>query len=212
MGARPIIGTETERKTVEAEEKKTKAQNVKSLSANIAVQDITRALNYIDDSPMATGIPYGLTQEIPGSPANKLKYTFIEPIKAKISLDSLQKMRESSPTGGALGNVSDAEGERLASAYGSLNPVDPNNLKLNMQRLSNIYMDTIHGTPEQIQEMVNKGEISAQAAAPLMARYKLPFDQTGQDAPIVSNKKQFDVLPSGSVYINAKDKKPYRKP
>ena len=44
----------------------------------------------------------------------------IQQIKSSVSLGELAAMREASKTGGALGNISDAEGTRLESAMGNL--------------------------------------------------------------------------------------------
>jgi hypothetical protein len=41
-------------------------------------------------------------------------------IEANIGFDTLQEMRNNSKTGGALGNISDAEGAQLKSVFGSL--------------------------------------------------------------------------------------------
>jgi cell division protein FtsI/penicillin-binding protein 2 len=41
-------------------------------------------------------------------------------LKSNIAQQELTAMREASKTGGALGNVSDKEGERLASSLGAL--------------------------------------------------------------------------------------------
>ncbi len=41
-------------------------------------------------------------------------------LKTNLGFDKLQDMRNNSPTGGALGNVSDSEGKRLEAVWGSL--------------------------------------------------------------------------------------------
>ena len=55
-------------------------------------------------------------------------------------------MRAASPTGGALGNVSDQEGARLASAYGNLEQSQSQaQFERNLKRVKNIYLDIVHG-------------------------------------------------------------------
>ena len=66
-----------------------------------------------------TGFVGGLSQAIPGSPAYRLKQ-HLAPIKAAIGFEELQNMRDNSPTGGALGQVSEMELTLLNSALGSL--------------------------------------------------------------------------------------------
>lgn len=59
------------------------------------------------------------TAGIPGTPAKDLSET-LNTIKANIGFDKLQRMREASPTGGALGQVSEMENKLLQSVQGSL--------------------------------------------------------------------------------------------
>ena len=60
----------------------------------------------------------------------------IESLKAQTSLDKLQELRRNSPTGGALGNVSDAEGRRLENAQAALETKQtPENFRKNLKIL-----------------------------------------------------------------------------
>lgn len=58
---------------------------------------------------------------LPGTQANDLRNT-LNTLKANVGFDRLQQMRNNSPTGGALGNVSDTEGKLLQSVQGALEP------------------------------------------------------------------------------------------
>ena len=66
-----------------------------------------------------TGLPGKLSATIPGSPAFNLDKT-VDTIKAVLGFQELQNMRESSPTGGALGQVAVKEIEFLQAAVASL--------------------------------------------------------------------------------------------
>jgi hypothetical protein len=72
---------------------------------------------------------------IPGTPA----YDFarvLETIKANIGFDKLQSMRDNSPTGGALGQVSDFENRLLQSVRGALEQgQSPGQLRANLMRI-----------------------------------------------------------------------------
>jgi hypothetical protein len=48
----------------------------------------------------------------------------LETIKANIGFDKLQAMREASPTGGALGAISDMENKLLQAVQGALDQMD----------------------------------------------------------------------------------------
>jgi hypothetical protein len=65
-----------------------------------------------------TGIT-GKFPNIPGSDAANAE-ALLEQLKSRTGLDTLQNMRLLSPTGGALGNVSDAEGKRLEAYIAAL--------------------------------------------------------------------------------------------
>ena len=56
---------------------------------------------------------------IPGTPARNLERT-VDTIKAQIGFDELQRMREASPTGGALGQIAVRELDFLQAAIASL--------------------------------------------------------------------------------------------
>jgi hypothetical protein len=58
------------------------------------------------------------TSRFPGTPAFDLARK-LDTIKANIGFDKLQSMRDESPTGGALGNVSDAENRLTQAVRGS---------------------------------------------------------------------------------------------
>lgn len=79
-----------------------------------------------------------LIDALPGSPQMKLKETLLS-IKANVGFDKLQAMREASPTGGALGQVSNFEVELLQAINGSLNnKLDPQTLSHNLRRISEL--------------------------------------------------------------------------
>lgn len=72
---------------------------------------------------------------IPGTAASNLKAN-LETIKANIGFDKLAEMRANSPTGGALGNISDTENRLLASTWANIeNAQSPEQLTYNLQNL-----------------------------------------------------------------------------
>ena len=57
-------------------------------------------------------------------------------LKSSIFSGELTAMREASKTGGAVGNVSDREGDKLENALGALNmSQSPENFKLQLQKI-----------------------------------------------------------------------------
>lgn len=84
---------------------------------NVVLTDIDRAIGMADG--WTTGLFGGASQFVWGTPAFDLAKT-LDSIKANIGFDKLQDMRDNSPTGGALGQVSEWELVLLQSVLGSL--------------------------------------------------------------------------------------------
>ena len=84
-------------------------------------------------------------KSIPGTDAKELNNLLVT-IKANIGFDKLQAMREASPTGGALGNVSEKELTALQSVFGNLDQSsDDDVLKYNLNLLRHVYNNVVHG-------------------------------------------------------------------
>lgn len=82
-----------------------------------------------------TGTVGGLTSGVGGTPAFDLAET-LKTIKANIGFDELQKMRDASPTGGALGAISDREIAFLQSTITSIEQAQSEGqLKANLKLL-----------------------------------------------------------------------------
>jgi hypothetical protein len=112
---------------------------------------------------LAGFIPQSITSEVQNR---------VDTIKNMTALDNLTAMRQASPTGGALGNVSDTEGKRLEGKFGALAVTgDPTILREDVHAAMNAYLDTVHGTPEQILKLYKEGKISAEDADAFSARY-----------------------------------------
>jgi hypothetical protein len=87
-------------------------------NANVVTKKIDDALK--DVSWTSAGPLAGGSSDVPGTPAFKLAQAVLS-IKANVGFQELSKMRHESPTGGALGNVTEKELEFLQGALASLN-------------------------------------------------------------------------------------------
>lgn len=114
--------------------------------ADIVVQDIDRTLETVKRIPTATtGIGGMILQNVPGTGASNVA-SLLNTVKANVGFDQLQAMRDSSPTGGALGQVSQQENVLLQSVLGSVEQSQSQEqLEFNLKRLKNVYLDIIHG-------------------------------------------------------------------
>ncbi len=115
-----------------------------------ALNEIERAIPLVGSG--TTGIAGYMGSFIPGTDANQLN-RLIDPVKAILGFDKLQQIRESSPTGGALGQVSNYELRFLQAVAGSLNiDQQPRYLRENLVRIRDMlkYTTRMRGLAEKI--------------------------------------------------------------
>jgi hypothetical protein len=134
---------ETEQRALENQQK------MRERTADIVITDIDRALAKLDDDsnyiPETGAIGGFASNYLPGTDAFSVG-SLLETVKANAGFDKLQQMREASPTGGALGQVTERELANLQAAIGNLSQYqNEDQLKDNMRRVKNIYLDIIHG-------------------------------------------------------------------
>jgi len=124
---------------------KTKDQN-RSVASDVVTTDINRVLGQMDNATLpTTGMFGGMLSGVPGTAAHNVS-ELVSGIQANASIDKLQQMRESSPTGGALGNVTERENKMLSDAIGSLEQSQTDDqFRYNLKRVHNLYLDIVHG-------------------------------------------------------------------
>jgi len=166
---------EMERATAEARDR------YRAVVGGTVVQDANRALELLESTGFfGAGAGAHIGRIFSESDAATLE-NLVKSIKGNIGVDQLQAMRESSPTGGALGNVTERQLEGLQGLLGVLDVTGrPAELDANLKRIHNLYMDQVHGTPEQIEMVARAKGIPLEQVAPLMERHDLPFDEFGR--------------------------------
>jgi GH24 family phage-related lysozyme (muramidase) len=114
--------------------------------ADVVSNDLDRVGGIVTQSPNLTTGPGGyLLQSLPGTNAHNVN-KLIDGIKANIGFERLNQLRQSSPTGGALGAVSDTEQKLLQSTLGSLEQSQTKEQFMqNLSRVKQIYQQIIHG-------------------------------------------------------------------
>ena len=124
--------------------KNTGGNNAGALMGSIVVNDaINRGMPMVDN--WTAGFGGSLLSNLPGTDAADLS-KLLESIKANAGFDKLQSMREASPTGGALGQVSNTELGFLQSVFGNLEQSQsPEQLRYNLQLFQYVYNSMIHG-------------------------------------------------------------------
>jgi len=132
-------------KQLEIEAKASEREEAKKQQAGIVSFDITRALQQ-SERAFTTGFTGSIASAVPGTDAFDLKNT-LNTIKANIGFDKLQSMRELSPTGGALGQVSENENRLLQSVMGSVEQSQSKEqLQFNLNRAQIIFDAIINGS------------------------------------------------------------------
>lgn len=116
---------------------------MKDTTGAVVVNDaISRAMPLLNG--WTTGIGSYL-KHLPGTDAQKVS-NLLSTVQANIGFDKLQAMREASPTGGALGQVSERELSFLQGVFGSLEQSQTaEELRYNLGLLQHVYNNIIHG-------------------------------------------------------------------
>jgi hypothetical protein len=164
LKAQQLIGEISKQKSDAADktEKNNKSQQAATDQASFLSQELGRALDFSEKNPNATGQVMGRLSHVPGTSASQLNNT-LDTIKANIAIGKLQEMRANSPTGGALGSVSNQDMDLLKATAGKLDTNLPTaDFQDNAKRLINQYNDVVHG----------KGNGPT--------RYQLSFDDEGK--------------------------------
>jgi hypothetical protein len=156
----PIAGGPVALEQQQAARQASQRRQGDSTKANVVIQDIDRAIEKINQSPATTtGIGGAVLQNVPGTDARDVQ-GLINTVKANAGFDKLQAMRDASPTGGALGQVSNIELNLLMSAIGELEQSQgKEQLLFNLRRVREIYSEIIHG-PGAMQSGGNLREMS----------------------------------------------------
>lgn len=150
-------------------------------TGQIVLEDIDRAAKLAEGS-WTTGLRGVVAAKIPGTPAFNLVKT-LDTIKANIGFDKLSEMRKASPTGGALGSISDFENRQLQSTLGNLeNSQDKAQFQYNLARLKKVYTAIVHG--------IRNPDGTVRALAPA---------DVG-DAPTADEKSDWQTTPGGTKY------------
>lgn len=142
----PIPGSKP---ALEAEERVAKGEATKrqaEMTGNIVVERINRVLGLLQSAALpTTGLLGEAFSRIGGTAASDIARN-LDTIEANIAFDALQQMRAASPTGGALGAITERELELLSSTMGSLRQSQTRDQFLfNLTTIHDQFLDTVHG-------------------------------------------------------------------
>ena len=155
------------------------AQTGRERTGNIVIQDLDRALALLDTARLpVAGFGAGTLAAVPGTAAADAA-RLLDSVRANVGFAQLNQMRAESPTGAALGQVTERELAFLQAVLGSLDQTQsPAQFRQNLERVRNVFLDIVHG-PGQGQARRATG-IEAPGAPPAGAR---PNDATAIPGP-----------------------------
>jgi hypothetical protein len=175
----PIPGGPAERQERQAARAEDAQRTGRERTGNIVIQDLDRALASLDTARLpVAGLGAGTAAAIPGTAAADVA-RLLDSVRANVGFAQLNQMRSESPTGGALGNVTERELAFLQAVLGSLDQSQsPTQFRQNLERVRNVFLDIVHG-PGQGPNRRATG-IEAPNAGPAGAR---PNDAAGIPGP-----------------------------
>ena len=167
----------------------TKKANNAETAASVVTTAADRALAASKERAFG-GVGQGLVSNIPWTDSAEVARQ-VEVLKANAKVDNLQAMRDASPTGGALGSVTEGETQMLAAKSGALDPSSPN-FERDLADYTRTLLRVVHGPEDgdRIFAQTWKGEMPAEA-----------MPQGSSEPANITNDAEYDALPSGAVYV-----------
>lgn len=142
----PIEGSQAEVERKEIEQKEAKKAGTKTTMTDTILNEAQKARDLT--SNWSTGFGSFLLQGLPRTDARQL-VGHVEALKAQATIETLNAMRQESPTGGALGNVTERENTMLAAKAGLLDPMsEPDVFKAQLDDYERTLLRIVHGPDE----------------------------------------------------------------
>ena len=196
---RPIPGSEEWSAQQKAAQTQNQNATNKQVSADIVTQDIDRAIAALNEPSLLpkTGFGAETLKGYGGTGAADLA-GLLSSVEANVGFDSLAAMRAASPTGGALGQITERELALLAATKGAITQSQSKDqLVENLNRLWNVTQDIVHGP--------NAGP----------PRRKLNFEQQSPEThqpkasnlPYGTKVNGVEAIPEGATVMDAQGKR-----
>ncbi len=195
----PIPGSKAEAEVKQIAEKKAKADVLKAETGNI----VANALDDIDRLAGSATLPVAgalgaRVANIPGTAAHDVAKA-LETVGANISFGQLQQMRESSPTGGALGGITEGELQLLKNSYANLSQSQsPDQFKTNLGRVRATFERVVHGRTLTNQERKTGGPMTMERAKGLREQAQQAIASGAPREGVLKRlKEDYGITPEG---------------
>jgi hypothetical protein len=120
----------------------------KDTATDIITSAADQARQVLSSGAVTTGTPGAAAALLPESQAAELRRQ-VAVMKANATIENLTAMRQASPTGGALGSVTEKEGAMLAAASGALDPnASPEQFARALDNYERTLLQVVHGPVE----------------------------------------------------------------
>ena len=141
----PIPGSPAAREATAATARDESNTQQRQTTADVVVGDIDRVLGIVKDAKIPVTGFGALLKSVPASDAKNVS-SLLDTVKANAAFGALNQMRQSSPTGAALGSVTERELSLLQATIGSLEQEQgQEQFVRNLNRVKDVYLDTVHG-------------------------------------------------------------------
>ena len=114
----------------------------KQTTGDVVMSAATRALE-ASKARILDGV-LGRAASLNPESQNAEVYRQVDVLRGNATIESLNAMRQQSPTGGALGNVTEKEGAMLAARAGALDPASPN-FERDLEDYTRTLFEVVHG-------------------------------------------------------------------
>lgn len=174
----------------DAEKEKAREQSVVA-SATATTQDLFEIKRKYEGIKPTRGVIPSVSRivagEIPGTETQELK-SLIDRVTSGMTLDKLQSIRQNSPTGGALGNVSNKDTALLQNSVSNLKAAqNPQEFNREWTRLTETYLDIAYGRKDQRDQLVKDGKITSQQNAEIESLY--PSETIGPKGEMIQRQR-----------------------
>ena len=157
---RNIPGGKQDLAAKETERLEGKRQRQTEIRYGVAQDALATARDFAERVPTwTTGFWGDVLKNVGGTGAANMAGA-ITTLENFASTEALQQMRNSNPTGAAVGNVSNMEGQRLASAFGNLaQSQGAEQFKANLDTYERALNDIVYGPPEHRAAMARENSV-----------------------------------------------------
>lgn len=165
---KPIVKDYAKTSQASIEENKVTRKNLKSANRDSFMGLIDKLDTQVNKDSLFTpisGILGAMSQFIPGSERERGE-DILRGIEANLAFENLQAMRDASPTGGALGQVSNIELELLKGKFGAINlNQKPEYVAKQLEDLKKTYDEVINGVANRATEEIDGVEYNTATVA-----------------------------------------------